>query len=139
MAKNNFNQWSLAFLRAVFGFVFAYHGYLKLFAPGGFAGTVSFFAMIKIPLPLYSALIVSVVEFAGGIFLIFGMVTKLSSLLLLIDMLVAFFMVHMKNGFLISKGGFEFVIILIAGLVIILVNGAGKISVGKLFKNKYLK
>src|SRR3989338_11068680 len=113
MAKNNLSQWSLALLRVALGYIFAYHGYLKLFAPGGFAGTVSFFTMIKIPFPLYSALLVSIVEFAGGIFLILGMVAKISSLLLLVDMLVAFFMVHMKSGFLVSKGGYEFVLILI--------------------------
>lgn len=139
MAKNNLSQWSLTLLRAALGFIFAYHGYLKLFVPGGFAGTVGFFTMLKIPVPLYSALLVSVVEFAGGIFLLLGMITKWSSLLLLIDMLVAFFMVHLKNGFSVSKGGYEFVLVLLAGLVVVLVNGAGKLSLGKLFKKKYLQ
>ena len=139
MAKNNLNQWSLTLLRVVLGVIFAYHGYLKLFAPDGFSGTVTFFTMIKIPFPLYSALLVSVVEFVGGIFLILGMVTKISSLLLLVNMLVAFFTVHLKNGFLVSKGGYEFALVLIAALVVVLVNGAGKLSVGKLFKSKILE
>ncbi|MBI2656935.1 DoxX family protein [Candidatus Woesearchaeota archaeon] len=139
MAKNSLSQWSLTLLRAVLGFIFAYHGYLKLFVPGGFTGTVGFFTLLKIPVPLYSALLVSVVEFAGGIFLLLGMITKWSSLFLIIDMLVAFFMVHLKNGFSVSKGGYEFVLVLLAGLVVVLVNGAGRISLGKLLKNKYLK
>ena len=142
MAKNNnLSQWSLTLLRVVLGIIFAYHGYLKLIVPGGFTGTVAFFTAIKIPLPLYSALVVSVVEFFGGLFLILGLLTKLSSILLIIEMLVAFFKVHSKNGFIITANtyGYEFVLVLIAGLVVIVTSGAGKISIGKLFKNKNLQ
>ena len=142
MPKNNnkLNQWSLLILRLVLGVIFAYHGYLKLFVPGGFKGTVAFLASLGIPLPLYSALIVSAVEFFGGVFLILGMVTRWSTILLIIDMLVAFFMVHLKNGLLVSKGGYEFVLVLLAGLFVVLVNGAGKLSVGKkFFKSKHLQ
>lgn len=133
-----FRQWSLTLLRVVLGFVFAYHGYLKLFAPGGFPGTVNFFASIAIPLPAYAALLVAVVEFFGGLLLIIGFLAKLSSALLLIDMLVALFKVHLKNGFLIGQGGYELVIVLIAGLAAVLGSGAGKLSLGKLFKKKFL-
>jgi len=140
MAKNGLSQWTLALLRVVLGIIFAYHGYLKLFAPGGFTGTVGFLTTLGIPLPTYSALLVAFVEFFGGLFLLLGMVTKWSSLLLIIDMLVAFFMVHLKNGLLVSKGGYEFVLILLAGLIVVLVNGAGSFSLGKkIFKSKQLQ
>ena len=139
MAKNNMNQWSLTFLRVVLGFVFVYHGYLKLFVPDVFPNTVKFFAGIGLPLPLYSALLVSVVEFVGGLLLFFGVITKWSSFLLLLDMLIAFFVVHLKNGLLVSNNGFEFVLALIAGLVVLFANGSGKLSLGKkLFKNKQM-
>lgn len=140
MAKNGLSQWTLGLLRVVLGVIFAYHGYLKLFAPGGFTGTVGFLTSLGIILPKYSALLVAVVEFLGGIFLLLGMVTKWSSLLLIIDMLVAFFMVHLKNGLLVSKGGYEFVLVLLAGLVVVLVNGAGSLSLGKkIFKGKGMR
>src|SRR3989338_3059792 len=143
MSKNNnngLNNWTLTFLRIVLGVIFAYHGYLKLFVPGWFKGTAGFLASLGIPLPLYSALIVSAVEFFGGVFLILGMVTRWSTVLLIIDMLVAFFLVHMKNGLLVSKGGYEFVLVLLAGLAVVLANGAGKFSHGsKYFKSGHLK
>ena len=128
-------------MRAVLGIIFTYHGYGKLFVPGGFTGTIGFFSAIGVPLLPYSALLVTVVEFFGGLFLILGMVTKLSSFLLIIEMLVAFFKVHLKNGLAISQTnyGYEFVLLIIAGLVVVLANGAGKLSVGKLFKKKYLQ
>ncbi|MBI2558095.1 DoxX family protein [Candidatus Woesearchaeota archaeon] len=136
--NNNLSKFSLTILRLVLGIIFVYHGYMKLFAPGGFKGTVGFFTSIGIPLPIYSALIVSVVEFFGGVLLILGVLSRLSSLLLIIDMLVALFVVHLKNGFSVSKGGYEFVLILLAGLFVILVNGPGSFSIGKMFKNKKL-
>ena len=140
MAKNSLSQWTLALLRVVLGIIFTYHGYLKLFAPGGFTGTMGFLTTLGIPLPTYSALLVAAVEFFGGLFLLLGMATKWSSLLLIIDMLVALFMVHLKNGLLVSKGGYEFVLVLLAGLVVVLVNGAGSFSLGKrLFKSKSLR
>ena len=140
MAKNkNLNEWSLTLLRVVLGVVFLYHGYLKLFVPGGFTGTINFFASLGMPIPVYSALLVSVVEFLGGLFLVLGMVTKWSSALLAVDMLVALFVVHIKNGLLVSKGGYEFVLVLLAGLAVVLTSGAGNLSLGKLLKSKHLQ
>lgn len=139
MAKNGLSQWTLALLRVVLGVIFAYHGYLKLFVAGGLPGTAAFFAQVGIPVANVSAVIVAFAEFVGGLFLILGVVTKWSSLLLIMDMLVAFFMVHLKNGLLVSKGGYEFVLLILAGLVVVLANGAGSFSFGKKFKSKSLQ
>ncbi|MBI2660245.1 DoxX family protein [Candidatus Woesearchaeota archaeon] len=140
MAKNNLSGWSLTLLRVVLGIILAYHGYLKLFVPGGFKGTVEFFASVGIPLTSYSALVASVAEFAGGIFLIVGVLTRLTTLALLFEMLVALFTVHIKNGLLVSNGGYEFVLLILAALVVLLTNGSGSLSIGKMMsKNKWLQ
>jgi putative oxidoreductase len=139
MAKNSLNEWSLALLRAVLGVILAYHGYLKLFVPGGFKGTVEFFVAVGIPLAKYSALAASVAEFAGGIFLILGILTRWTAIVLIFEMLIALFAVHLKNGLLVSKGGYEFVLLILAGLVVLLVNGPGILSAGKMMsKNKWV-
>ena len=123
-----FRQWSLTLLRLALGLIFTYHGYLKLFAPGGFSGTIGFFAAIGIPIPAFSAFLVSVVEFAGGLFLIAGFFSKWASVALIINMLVAIFKVHIKNGFLIANGGIEFALALLISLLVILMNGPGSLS-----------
>ncbi|MBI3026587.1 DoxX family protein [Candidatus Woesearchaeota archaeon] len=121
------------------GVIFAYHGYLKLFVAGALPGTAAFFAQIGIPLANVSAVIVAFAEFFGGLLLILGVATKWTALMLIFEMLVAFFMVHFKNGLLVSKGGYEFVLLILAALVVILANGAGAFSIGeKFFKNKWL-
>ncbi len=139
MAKNG--NWSQTLLRVVLGIIFTYHGYMKLFAPGAFSGTVKFFEAIGMPVPKFSALLAAGVEFFGGILLILGAVTMLATVALLIEMLVAFFKVHLANGFFISMQayGYEFVLVLIAALVVVMANGAGKLSLGKMFKNKWLQ
>ena len=126
-----FRQWSITLLRIALGFIFTYHGYLKLFVPGGFKMTAGFMAGIFGVSPFAGALIafvVSVVEFAGGLLLIAGFLAKWSSMLLIIDMLVAIFKVHIKNGFLIANGGIEFAAALIFSLLVILLNGPGSLS-----------
>ena len=141
MAKNGkLNEWALALLRVVLGVVFTYHGYVKLFVPGGFKGTVAFFTAISLPVPAYTALLVSVVEFFGGIALIVGLLTRWASLLLFVEMLVALFKVHIKNGFFIgSSYGYEFVLVLLGALAVVYAVGAGALAWGSRFKNKHLK
>lgn len=139
MANNKISQWTLALLRVVLGIIFTYHGYLKLFIAGGLPGTAGFFAQVGIPMANYAAVVVAFAEFFGGLFLLLGMVTKWTTLVLTFQMLIAFLMVHLKNGLLVSKGGYEFVLLILAGLVVLLANGAGELSVGKkFFKNKHL-
>lgn len=137
MKKNNFSGWSLTLLRVVLGFIFAYHGYLKLFVAGSLPGTSLFFSQIGLPLPNISAVIVAFAEFVGGMLLLIGLLARFTSLALLFEMLVAFFKVHLRSGFLVSKGGYEFVLLIIVSLIVILANGSGRFSLGKIFKGKY--
>lgn len=138
--NNNFNQWTLTLLRVVLGVIFTYHGYLKLFVKGGLLGTAAFFTQVGIPLANVSAVVVAFVEFFGGLFLILGVLTKWTTLVLIFEMLIALFKVHLKSGLLVSKGGYEFVLLILAALVVVLFNGAGALSLGKkFFKNKNLQ
>lgn len=140
--NNKFNQWTLTLLRVVLGIIFTYHGYGKLFVKGALPATAQFFAAIGIPLANYAAVLVAFVEFFGGLFLLLGFLTRWTTLILIFEMLVAFFKVHFKQGFLIMPPayGYEFVLLIMVALVVVLVNGPGSLSVGKrFFKNKWLQ
>ena len=101
---------------------------------------MQFFAANGIPLANYAAVIVAFAEFFGGLFLVLGVLTRWTTLVLIFQMLVALFKVHLKNGLLVSNGGYEFVLLILAGLVVLLVNGAGSLSLGKMMsKNKWLQ
>ena len=55
---------------------------------------------LGLPAPLVMAFLATAAELVGGIFLLFGALTRLVSIPLLITMLVAMFSVHAKNGWL---------------------------------------
>lgn len=118
-------------LRIVLGIVFLVHGYLKL---TDIQGTANFFSSIGIPLANLFAYFVALLELFGGIMLILGLIVKLTSVLLIITMVVAMLLVHLPKGFLISKGGYEYVLTILAGLITLTILGAGKFSLQKVFK-----
>jgi putative oxidoreductase len=72
--------------------------------------------------------VLTLVELFGGAALIFGVATRLTALMLAVDMLVAIIKVHLKNGFFLP-GGFEFALTLLAANLCLLLVGAGAASV----------
>lgn len=117
---------ALLMLRVVAGAVFATHGYLKL--SGGVDGFGGMLGGLGVPLPLFFAWVVTIVELVGGIALILGLLTHLSSKLLGIDMIVATLLVHAKNG-LTGPSGAELTLSLLAIVIALMVLGAGAWSI----------
>jgi putative oxidoreductase len=122
-------SWGLTVLRMVVGFVFFMHGYQKLLKMG-IHGVAGFFGHLGIPFPIVAAVLVTLLEFVGGILLITGLATRIPAALLAVDMLVAIFTVHMKNGFF--GMGVEFPLTLVAGLICLALAGGGALSVKRL-------
>jgi putative oxidoreductase len=114
----------LAILRIVVGLVFFAHGLQKLlmFGVGGFSG---FLTSLGVPLPGLFAVIVIAVEVLGGLALILGLFTRWAALPLAVDMIVALLTVHLANGFFVSDGGYELVLLLLGCVVGLAFTGAG--------------
>lgn len=134
MKLENYGKYGLLPLRIALGLVFIYHGYLKLFTGNFPGGTAGFFTSLGIPLATFFAIIVSILEFFGGIALLVGLMTRWTSLLLAVNMLVALLLVHLPNGFSVSKGGVEFVLVLLGGVLTLALLGAGKYSLDDYMK-----
>ena len=81
------------------------------------------------PLPKISAVLAASIELGGGILLIAGLLTPLVGALLFLDMVGAFFIVHADKGVFIDNGGYELVVALGVGSLLIAVIGAGRISI----------
>jgi putative oxidoreductase len=128
------NDVSGLLLRLVLGVIFFVHGAqltLGWFGGYGFSGTMGFFTeTLHIPAPL--AFLAIVAQFAGGIGLVFGFLTRLAALGIGANMLVAVTMVHAQYGLFMNwsgsqKGeGFEYHLLAIAVATALVVRGGGK-------------
>jgi len=113
-------------IRAAIGVIFLVHGSMK-FNPGfvGFLTSLGIPAEMQIPIAL--------AEFVPGILLIVGILTRISSALLAIDMLGAIFLVKHAAS-LTGEHGFEFDLILLAGNLVIIAIGPGRVSLSHVLK-----
>lgn len=115
--------WGVAILRVVVGVVFLVHGVQKLFIIG-VPGVANFLGNLGIPFPTLSAIVVSGVEFLGGLALVLGLFARWAAGPLAIDMAVALFTVHLRGGFFVPEG-FEFVLTLFASCLALVCLGSG--------------
>lgn len=117
-------------VRVIVGIIMAAHGWQKLteFGPSNFGEQV--LGGLGVPLPVLMAYVVTLVELFGGILLILGLLSRLAAFLLTIDLVVAILLVKVNVGFLSgdSGTGAELDLALIAGLLVILLAGPGRLS-----------
>lgn len=122
-------QIALGLIRIVAGVIFFAHGYQKFFVMG-IDGTTGFFTQVGAPLPGISAIVVASVELVGGALLVAGFLTRLVAIPLAIDMSTAILLFHSKHGFFVPMG-VEFVTLLLASAVALVIAGAGAFSVDR--------
>ncbi|MDJ0436580.1 DoxX family protein [Rhodococcus qingshengii] len=118
----------LLIARVGLGIIFIAHGWQKFFTYK-IAGMQAAFEGMGAPLPKISAVLAASIELGGGILLIAGLLTPLVGALLFLDMVGAFFIVHADKGVFIDNGGYELVVALGVGSLLIAVIGAGRISI----------
>lgn len=81
---------ALLVLRIAAGIIFIMHGYGKLTGNPSIEMFSGMLANMGWPAPMFFAWVVALVEFFGGIAILFGILTRPAAILLAIDMLVAF-------------------------------------------------
>jgi putative oxidoreductase len=121
--------------RVAVGLVFFAHGWQKLFT-NGIDGTAAFFDQVGVPAATAAAWLAAVVELAGGAALILGVAVPVAGLLLLVDMVGAFFFVHAGAGLFVEQGGYELVLALGVAALLLGVLGAGRFSVDHLLTGR---
>jgi putative oxidoreductase len=119
-------------LRLIAGILFAAHGAQKLFAGfGGYGleGTGQWMESIGLSPGYLMALMAGSAEFFGGLLLMVGFLTRPTSFVLAITMIVAIVTVHIDNGLFMSNNGYEFALALLAITVALFIQGGGKHSI----------
>ncbi|MBL4764185.1 MAG: DoxX family protein [Colwellia sp.] len=119
-------------LRLIAGVIFTAHGAQKLFAWfGGYGleGTGQWMASIGLTPGYLMALMAGSAEFFGGLLLIIGFLTRPTSFVLAITMIVAIVTVHLENGLFMNSNGYEFALSLLAITLTLFIQGGGKHSI----------
>jgi putative oxidoreductase len=140
--QNKFSlaRWSYLPLRLVMGTGFMVHGWAKWSrGPAEFGKLLQ---LLGVPMPEFTAWIVTFLELIGGFALLLGAFVTIVSIPLMISMLVAMFTVNVRYGFSAIKTiglnengpvfgppGYEINLLYIAGLLILVLAGAGPLSV----------
>jgi len=136
-------RWIPIPIRIILGVGFMVHGWAKLSrGPAAFAELLK---QAQVPLPLANAWLVTLLEIFGGLALLMGAFVAIVSVPLILSMLGAMFTVNIKYGFsavntigLTAEGpkfgppGYEINLLYIAGLVALILGGAGPLSIDAL-------
>ncbi|MEE2031566.1 DoxX family protein [Rhodococcus chondri] len=125
----------LLIARVGLGLVFLVHGLQKL-VTWGQAGTTAGFEGMGVPAPSVSAFVATWIEVLGGAALILGLLVPIFGVLLFLQMLAAFFLVHVGNGVYVTDGGYELVTALGLGALLLAVVGAGSFSIDRFLAPK---
>jgi putative oxidoreductase len=122
---------ALLVMRLVLATIMIAHGSQKVFG-----GIPRFETMVSgIGLPAWMAYLSAAAEFGGGILVLLGVLTRVASFAITIDLLVAIVKVHAKAG-LSGPGGFEFPLAVVAISFALIFFGAGPISVDSIFSGR---
>ena len=118
-------------MRVFFGLSLAYHGYNKVFGPGGLEGTARWFGSIGMKWPIWQARIAAATEIGSGLLLAVGLATPLAGAGFIGIMLVAIVVAHWANGFFVFKPGqgWEYCASIAVVAWVIATIGAGKYSI----------
>src|SRR5258706_10489493 len=122
----------LLLLRLAVGLTLAAHGAQKLFGwfgGPGLNGVGDMFGMLGFQPGRRHALMAGLVELGGGLLLALGLLTPVAAAMVFSVMLVAAVSVHIKQGFFVTSGGYEYTMVLgVVGLAVAF-TGPGALSV----------
>jgi putative oxidoreductase len=122
-------DWGILVLRLGVGIMFMAHGLQKAFGLFGGPGVKAFSEMLSnlgFAPALFWAYLASYSELLGGLFLIIGLQTRGAAAILLILIVTAAIKVHIKNGFFLSGGGFEYTFVIAVACIALILCGSGK-------------
>src|SRR3989344_2957465 len=114
-----FSDWSILILRIILGLVLLAHGWPKI---KNLSSTAQNFAGMGFKPARFWGTIAAVVEFFGGLFLIFGFLTQSVALLVAIQFIVAILKVKGKQGFV---NGYELDLLILGAALLLVTVGGG--------------
>lgn len=119
--------------RLVLGTVMVLHGWQR-WQIDGIARQTEIFAEAGVPSPGIFAWGSTILELAGGLLLIFGLLTPVVALLFLLQAALSIAYISGSNGPLLGNGGWEYAAVIGSVSLLLAVFGAGRAAVDQLFR-----
>ncbi|RVT98490.1 DoxX family protein [Mucilaginibacter limnophilus] len=148
ISNKNYQLYSPFILRLIIGAGFIVHGWAKL-SKGTPAGFEKLLTQLQVPFPHVTAWVASLTEVFGGLGILAGLSVGVVAIPLIFTMLVALFTVNINYGFssiktigltpqgpLFGPPGYEINLLYIAGLISLILTGAGIFSVDALLAKR---
>ena len=123
-----YRQHAMLILRVVIGVIFVLHGLGKfgIIDGGGFGGAMGVFRQADLPAPYITAPILAVIEIAGGLALIFGLLARAFAALLAVVVTIEIALIKLPQSLNpIGQEGYLFELTLLAGLIALAILGPG--------------
>ena len=131
---NRFQPWGIFLLRLVLGAAMIVNGSRKVIPRGGFHGGNSFAALQQyanniatLGIPHWLGYVSAFAEFAGGMFLVLGLLTRFFAFLVAINMIVAIAAVDYHRGY----AGTQYPLALASIAIMLLLAGPGKAALDR--------
>ena len=148
--KGRWNQWAVLPLRLIIGFGFMAHGWAKWSrGPEKFGELLH---QVGLPFPGFTALVVTFLEFFGGMAILAGFLVAFVSIPRVMSMLVAMFTVQLKYGFssintigltktgpVFGPPGYEINLLYVAALLVLALSNPMPLSVDRWFARRRLQ
>ena len=120
---------ALLLARVALGLPFVFHGAQIAFGAFSGPGLQGFSGFTHMPLAM--AALVGYGEFLGGLGILFGVLSRVASAGMVLIMLGAIGLVHLKNGYDGTKGGFEHPLTLLILALAIIAAGPGRLTLAR--------
>ena len=123
-ALHDITHWGI---RAAMGTIFIVHS-LKKFDPSWQEWLITIGMPPELQLPMALA------ELIGGICLVVGVLTRIAASIFAVILLGAIFHIRWENGFFVSEGGWEWDLVMLCVVLVIIAAGPGRVSISHLVK-----
>ncbi len=118
-------------MRVVIGCILLMHGWFKV-GTFGVAGVSGMMAKSGLEPATAFAVAAMFLETVGAVCIILGLFTRFFAAALAIELLIGLLAVHLQAGFSVSKGGYEYILLLGIVMFAIAIRGGGPYSVDRL-------
>ena len=117
-------------MRVMIGYILLMHGWMKV-GTFGVAGVSGLMAKYGLEPAAAFAIAAMFLETVGAICIIIGLFTRFFAAAIAIELLIGLLAVHLKAGFAVGKGGYEYILLLGIVMFAIAIRGGGPYSVDR--------